>query len=134
MSGESLSSREPNAFCAVCTIVIDCLIVWLCLALVCALIWPRPHAGVARRGCLAGNDVSEKLLHCLSASLQPARICTRHTSVTMSRGSSRGGEGRVFSLDQFSAYHPMIPRRYVPGWQTDMQNRRLIIKVLLSEE
>lgn len=35
----------------------------------------------------------------------------------------------VSSKDKFSAHHPMIPRRYVPAWQLDMQNRRNIIKV-----
>ena len=52
--------------------------------------------------------------------------------MTMPRESIRGGGGKVFSLDQFSAFHPLIPRRYVPAWQTDMKNRRLIIKVFLE--
>ncbi|CAI8005917.1 hypothetical protein GBAR_LOCUS4480 [Geodia barretti] len=34
----------------------------------------------------------------------------------------------VSSRDKFSAHHPMIPRRYVPAWQLDMQNRGNIIK------
>lgn len=29
----------------------------------------------------------------------------------------------------FSAHHPMIPKRYVPAWQLDMKNRKLIIQV-----
>ena len=31
--------------------------------------------------------------------------------------------------ERFSAYHPMIPKRYIPAWQVDMKNRKLIIKV-----
>ena len=30
----------------------------------------------------------------------------------------------------FSAHHPMIPKRYVPPWQMDMKNRKLISQVL----
>lgn len=30
---------------------------------------------------------------------------------------------------RFSGYHPVIPKRYVPQWQTDMRNRRLTIDV-----
>lgn len=29
----------------------------------------------------------------------------------------------------FSAHHPLIPKRYVPQWQLDMENRRNIGKV-----
>ena len=32
----------------------------------------------------------------------------------------------------FSAHHPMIPRLYVPAWQLDMKNRRLISQVELA--
>ena len=39
----------------------------------------------------------------------------------------------VSSKEVFSPHHPMIPDRYVPAWQMDMENRRSIIKVgLLS--
>ena len=31
--------------------------------------------------------------------------------------------------DQFSSYHPMIPKRYVPPWQLDMKNRSEILEV-----
>ena len=31
--------------------------------------------------------------------------------------------------EAFSAYNPMAPLRYVPEWQTDMQNRDNIIQV-----
>ena len=30
---------------------------------------------------------------------------------------------------QFSARHPMVPTLYVPAWQLDMKNRKLILQV-----
>ena len=35
----------------------------------------------------------------------------------------------MFSLPVWSRHHPVIPRRYVPEWTTDMKNRRLIVQV-----
>eukprot|EP00118_Oscarella_pearsei_P028952 m.3344 g.3344 ORF g.3344 m.3344 type:complete len:99 (+) comp9280_c0_seq1:22-318(+) len=32
------------------------------------------------------------------------------------------------SVPKFSRHHPMIPRRYVPGWQLDMKNRKATIE------
>jgi len=34
----------------------------------------------------------------------------------------------VRNCSVLSAHHPLIPRRYVPAWQTDMENRKLIIQ------
>ena len=34
----------------------------------------------------------------------------------------------------FSAHHPMIPKRYVPAWQLDMKNRKLIIQNCYASE
>ncbi len=31
--------------------------------------------------------------------------------------------------DNFSAYHPMVPKRYVPPWQLDMKNRARTLEV-----
>jgi len=33
------------------------------------------------------------------------------------------------TIHKFSGYHPVIPKRYIPQWQTDMKNRKLIIQV-----
>lgn len=30
----------------------------------------------------------------------------------------------------FSLHHPMVPKRYVPEWQMDMKNRKLIAMVI----
>ncbi|XP_028403014.1 testis-expressed protein 43-like [Dendronephthya gigantea] len=32
------------------------------------------------------------------------------------------------SLPVWSRHHPVIPKRYVPAWTTDMKNRRLIVQ------
>ncbi|XP_033106381.1 testis-expressed protein 43-like [Anneissia japonica] len=32
------------------------------------------------------------------------------------------------SVPKFSKLHPVIPKRYVPEWKTDMRNRELIVK------
>ena len=32
------------------------------------------------------------------------------------------------SLNNFSSYHPIIPKSYTPGWIQDMENRKLIIQ------
>ena len=31
--------------------------------------------------------------------------------------------------DNFSGYHPMVPKRYVPPWQLDMKNRARTLEV-----
>ena len=40
-----------------------------------------------------------------------------------------GDPPKVRNCSVLSAHHPLIPRRYVPAWQTDMENRKLIIEV-----
>lgn len=40
-----------------------------------------------------------------------------------------GDPPNVRNCSVLSAHHPLIPRRYVPAWQTDMENRKLIIQV-----
>lgn len=32
----------------------------------------------------------------------------------------------------FSAHHPLLPRRYVPAWQLDMKNRKLLSQVCMT--
>jgi len=43
-----------------------------------------------------------------------------------------GSPPTITSIHAFSRYHPMIPKRYVPQWQTDMKNRKLIIDVSIT--
>lgn len=53
----------------------------------------------------------------------------------MSAGSKakKSGVGRPGKVVRdgavFSAHHPLIPKLYVPAWQQDMENRKLIIQV-----
>ena len=49
----------------------------------------------------------------------------KNTTVKLSHVSPDIGE------DIFSAYHPMIPKRYVPPWQLDMKNRTRTLEVLV---
>ena len=43
-----------------------------------------------------------------------------------------GSPPTITTTHTFSRYHPMIPKRYVPQWQTDMKNRKLIVEVRLA--
>jgi len=43
-----------------------------------------------------------------------------------------GSPPTITTTHVFSRYHPLIPKRYVPQWQTDMKNRKLIIDVRMT--
>lgn len=58
----------------------------------------------------------------------------RHWLKTTTRDELRdtigwGQPRRTRTQHCLSAHHPLIPRRYVPEWQSDMRNRALIVQV-----
>ena len=57
------------------------------------------------------------------------RVGSRSSSSQIWETMGVGTPPTLTTTHKFSGYHPVIPKRYVPRWQTDMKNRKLTIDV-----
>lgn len=87
---------------------------------------PRPLASYASSSALFSPLYSTVYL------ATAALICSVSAS-SMSSGELTYDPNKVVrDRPVFSSFHPLIPKHYVPEWQLDMKNRRLIIQVQVA--